>query len=87
VNVVVRVPSGATASLERDQVARLVDALWAVSATTGAVALVGKLRHALTDRDDVAVADDETRALLVALTTAADLPAPLAGLRDALSQG
>ena len=39
------------------------------------MALVGKLRHALTDRDDVAVADDETGALLVALTTAPDLPA------------
>ena len=82
--VVVPVPSGASARLERDDLGRLIDALWAVSATTGAVALVGKLRHAQTAEADVAVADDEAAALRAALDGVAELPAPLEHLRDAL---
>jgi hypothetical protein len=83
-DVLLRVPSGASAQLDPDELLRLIDALWAVSATSGAVALVGKLRHALTSRDDVAVADDEATALRAALDGAQELPAPLGDLRDAL---
>ena len=82
--VVVRVPSGATAHLEGDDMTKLINALWAVSATTGAVALVGKLGHALGSRSDVAVADDETEALRAALDAADALPVQLAQLRSAL---
>jgi hypothetical protein len=83
-DVVLRVPSGASARLEGDDLLHLIDALWAVSATSGAVALVGKLRHALTSPDDVAVADDEATALRAALDAAPELPAPLGDLRAAL---
>jgi hypothetical protein len=82
--ITLRVPSGARARLDRDELLQLIDALWAVSATSGAVALVGKLRHALTSRGEVAVAADEAVALRAALDTARELPAPLGDLRDAL---
>jgi hypothetical protein len=82
--ITLRTASGETTRLERDELLRLIDALWAVSATSGAVALVGKLRHALTSRGDVAVADDEAAALRAALDAVRDLPGPLGDLRDAL---
>jgi hypothetical protein len=53
---------------------RLIDALWAVSTTVGAVATVGKIRHALVAGGDVVVGDAaEATAMQAALEHAGRL--------------
>jgi hypothetical protein len=45
--VLVKLPPGDLVFLRRDEARRLVDALWEVSATPGAVIAVGKINHQL----------------------------------------
>lgn len=86
--VLINAPSGASTALGRDDAADLMEALWSVSAASGAVALVGKIRHALDGDGEVAVSDDtEADAMRAALDASSGLSPALEALRQAVRVG
>lgn len=67
-------PRDEAVTLAADDAHRLIDALWAVSTTAGALAAVGKIRHALVSGSDVVIGDAwEAMAMQAALQGAGPL--------------
>jgi hypothetical protein len=86
--VLINAPSGAKAVLGGDDVTQLIEALWGVSASTRAVALVGKIRHALGTDGEVAVVDEgEADAVRAALDASVVLTPALEELRRVVEAG
>jgi hypothetical protein len=79
-----RLPTGAVVALEWNDAQRLVDALWGVSATQGAVVAIGKIGHRISRRNEaiLQLSNEETLAIRVALTNRSDLASALVGLLD-----
>jgi hypothetical protein len=84
----VRVPLGDVVPLSHDDASRLVDALWEVSATPGAVIAVGKINYELRagDTGTVELTNRESGALRKALARVEKASEGLLALRRALER-
>jgi hypothetical protein len=85
--VFVKLPPGDLVYLQQGEACRLVDALWEVSATPGAVIAVGKINHQLRTGDAGGMAEMTTReaaALQEALERVDEPVDGLSELREAI---
>jgi hypothetical protein len=85
--VFVKLPPGDLVYLQHDEACRLVDALWEVSATPGAVIAVGKLNHQLRTAGadgTVEMTTRESAAVEEALERVAEAADGLSELRQAM---
>jgi hypothetical protein len=82
----VHLPSGDTVTLAPEDAVSLIEALWGVSGSSGAVVAVGKIRHALESGAEVLADLDETRAIRAALEDGATHTGRLEELRVAASR-
>lgn len=83
--LVALLPRGESVSLGCDDARRLVDALWGVSATRGAVVAIGKIEHGLTKvgaGSPVEMSELEVGAIGAALDAERELSPALTRLRD-----
>jgi hypothetical protein len=84
----VSLPSEETVALTRNDAERLVDALWEISATAGAVVAIGKIQHGLSSKSDLALDEGpEARAVRIVLDRADILSPALDELRRAMWNG